>query len=228
MDGRLWNSALWPAGQVSITSLLSAGQEQCLLKAFKYCPLSPLLGHSRPHPTSQRVDVAGRELLANRVWHCSLWAGQGKQGQAVLIFWEFLILFTFWFIKNCQWCFVLISQSKLAMPYNHFIKGQQAKFLRYWLKKKMEFMSVSVNFSFPNWRNEWTGTWSFRIMNIYFVLRAGTWMRQPGMRRLSMKSSGVSRMSPEGAPVSLHGASILVLAVPSEEPRILSLLLLSR
>lgn len=45
---------------------------------------------------------------------------------------------------------VLISQSKLAMPYNHFIKGQQSQILKILTQEKMEFMSVSVNISFPN------------------------------------------------------------------------------
>lgn len=39
--------------------------------------------------------------------------------------------------------------SKLGISYNRLIKGQQAKYLRNLLKKKIEFMSVSINISLP-------------------------------------------------------------------------------
>lgn len=146
MDGRPVKLQLCDtAGQVSITSMLSARQEQGLLKAFRYCPLLLYWAILGPHPSSQRVEVAGTEPHTNKTGFGTTPCGRDKgnrvKGGSYLLGVSDLIYFLV-FIKNCQWCSVLISQSKLVMPYNHFIKGQQTKFLRYWLKKKMEFMSV--------------------------------------------------------------------------------------
>lgn len=88
------------AGQVSITSLLSAGQEQGLLKAFKYCP-SPLLGHSRaPPPPYRGWRWRGESSTPIKQGLALVIVGRTREtgSRAVLIFWEFLILFTFWFL----------------------------------------------------------------------------------------------------------------------------------
>ena len=142
------------AGQVSITSLLSAGRGKGLLKPFT-SPPRPSWAILEPHPHVWPLAEGGgrgRELRANKTGFGPALCGQDRGNRvksgSYLLGMSDLIYFLV-FIKNYQCCVVLISQSKLAVAYDHFIKGQQAKYLINLLKKKMEFMSVSVNVSLP-------------------------------------------------------------------------------